>query len=133
MNTSTTSIAASTSAAQTGTTARAPAPQAPRVDILEDAEGITLRADMPGVPREHLQVQVDGDTLTLRGQVQIDLAQGMQPFYAELRTGAWERSFTLSRELDATAIQASMKDGVLELRIPKAEHAKPRRVEVRLN
>jgi HSP20 family molecular chaperone IbpA len=78
-------------------------------------------------------VQVDGDTLTLRGQVQIDLAQGMQPFYAELRTGAWERSFTLSRELDATAIQASMKDGVLELRIPKAEHAKPRRVEVRLN
>ncbi len=107
--------------------------QAPRVDIFEDADGITLRADMPGVPRDQLQVQVDGDTLTLRGALQIELPQGMQPFYAELRSGAWERSFTLSRELDSAAIQASMKDGVLELRIPKAEHAKPRRVEVRLN
>ena len=104
---------------------------APRVDIWEDAEGITLRADMPGVPRDQLQVQVDGDTLSLGGPVRIELPQGMQPTYAEIRNGAWKRSFTLSRELDAGAIQASMKDGVLELRIPRAEHARPRKVEVR--
>ncbi len=136
MNTTNTQIASSSAAAQAGAAgsgSRATPSQAPRVDIFEDAEGITLRADMPGVPREQLQVQVDGDTLTLRGPVRIDLAQGMQPFYAELRSGAWERSFTLSRELDSTAIQAGMKDGVLELRIPKAEHAKPRRVEVQLS
>ncbi|MBU6439132.1 MAG: Hsp20/alpha crystallin family protein [Betaproteobacteria bacterium] len=136
MNTTNTQIAAPSAAPQAaaaGSGARATPSQAPRVDIFEDAEGITLRADMPGVPREQLQVQVDGDTLTLRGQVRIELAQGMQPFYAELRSSAWERSFTLSRELDSAAIQASMKDGVLELRIPKAEHAKPRRVEVKLN
>ncbi len=139
MNTSNTPITASAAAARAAGPAtskpgaRETLTQAPRVDIFEDADGITLRADMPGVPREQLQVQVDGDTLTLRGALQIELPQGMQPFYAELRSGAWERSFTLSRELDSAAIQASMKDGVLELRIPKAEHAKPRRVEVRLN
>lgn len=108
-------------------------PQTPYVDVFEDADGITVRADMPGVPREQLQVQVDGDTLTLRGDLKIELPQGMEPFYAEMRSGAWERSFTLSRELDTQAIQASMKDGVLELRIPKAEHARPRRVEVRID
>ena len=106
-------------------------PMAPAVDIIEDADGITLRADMPGVPRDQLQVQVDGDTLSLGGPVRIELPQGMQPTYAEIRNGAWKRSFTLSRELDAAAIQASMKDGVLELRIPRAEHARPRKVEVR--
>ncbi|MDE2119108.1 MAG: Hsp20/alpha crystallin family protein [Betaproteobacteria bacterium] len=107
-------------------------PQVPDVDVFEDADGITLRADMPGVPREQLQVQVDADTLTLRGELRVELPPGMAPFYAELRNGAWERSFTLSRELDTQAIQATMKDGVLELRIPKAEHAKPRRVQVEL-
>lgn len=132
MNTTNTQVATSTGNPAVAGGARGALPQAPRVDIFEDAEGITLRADMPGVPREQLQVQVDADTLTLRGTLQIELPQAMQPFYAELRGGAWERSFTLSRELDAGAIQASMKDGVLELRIPKAEHAKPRRVDVRL-
>lgn len=107
-------------------------PMAPRVDIVEDADGITLRADMPGVPREALHVQVEGDTLTLRGEVAIALPQGMDPFYAELRSANWERSFTLSRELDASHIDANLKDGVLTLRIPKAEHAKPRKVEVKL-
>lgn len=122
----------STTQAADARAARAARRQAPDVDILEDAEGITLRADMPGVSREQLRVQIEGDTLSLRGELQIALAQGMEPTYAEMRSGAWERSFTLSRELDSSAIQASMKDGVLELRIPKAEHAKPRRVEVRI-
>ncbi len=105
---------------------------APAVDIVEDAEGITVLADMPGVPKEHLQVQVEGDTLTLRGEMSVPLPQGVEPFYAELRHGAWERSFTLSRELDSSRIEASMKDGVLSVRIPKAEHARPRKVEVRV-
>lgn len=106
---------------------------APNVDIVEDADGITVHADMPGVPKDNLQVQVDGDTLTLRGEMTVPMPQGAEPFYAELRHGAWERRFTLSRELDASNIQAAMKDGVLSLRIPKAEHAKPRRIEVRIH
>ncbi|MHB1668255.1 MAG: Hsp20/alpha crystallin family protein [Thiomonas sp.] len=114
------------------TAARQAQPLSPRVDIIEDADGITLYADMPGVPREALHVQVEGDTLTLRGDIAIALPQGMDPYYAELRSSAWERSFTLSRELDASGIAAKLKDGVLDLRIPKAEHAKPRKVDVQL-
>ncbi len=114
------------------TAARQAQPASPRVDIVEDADGITLFADMPGVPRDALHVQVEGDTLTLRGDIAIALPPGMDPYYAELRSSAWERSFTLSRELDTSAIAATLKDGVLDLRIPKAEHAKPRKVDVQL-
>ncbi len=121
-----------TEQAPTAAAVRSTQPLTPAVDIIEDAEGITLYADMPGVPKESLHVQVEGDTLTLRGELNIPLPQGMDPFYAEMRSSAWERSFTLSRELDPATIQASMKDGVLNLRIPKAEHAKPRTVEVKL-
>ncbi len=104
----------------------------PAVDIVEDVDGITLHADMPGVPRDALQVQVDGETLRIRGDLALPLADGSDARYAELRHGAWERSFTLSRELDSAQIAASLKDGVLTLRIPKAEHARPRRVDVAL-
>ncbi|WP_031405152.1 Hsp20/alpha crystallin family protein [Thiomonas sp. FB-Cd] len=121
-----------TDQAPTPETVRSAQPLTPAVDIIEDVEGISLYADMPGVPKESLHVQVEGDTLTLRGEMSIPLPQGMDPFYAEMRSSAWERSFTLSRELDPSNIQASMKDGVLSLRIPKAEHAKPRTVEVKL-
>ena len=121
-----------TDQAPTPETVRSAQPLAPAVDIIEDAEGISLYADMPGVPKESLHVHVEGDTLTLRGEMSIPLPQGMDPFYAEMRSSTWERSFTLSRELDPSNIQASMKDGVLNLRIPKAEHAKPRTVEVKL-
>ncbi|OIQ79974.1 spore protein SP21 [mine drainage metagenome] len=105
---------------------------APAVDIAEDADGITLRADMPGVPRDALQVQIDGDTLKIRGDIEPALGEGGNARYVELRHGAWERSFTLSRELDSAHVDAALKDGVLTLRIPKAEHARPRRVEVAL-
>ncbi len=104
----------------------------PAVDIVEDADGITLHADMPGVPRDALQVHVDGDTLKIRGDIALPLAADSDARYAELRHGAWERSFALSRELDSAQIAASLKDGVLTLRIPKAEHARPRRVDVAL-
>ncbi len=114
------------------TAARQAQPASPRVDIVEDADGITLFADMPGVPRDALQVQVDGDTLKIRGDLELALGDGSHARYAELRHGAWERSFTLSRELDTSAIAATLKDGVLDLRIPKAEHARPRKVDVQL-
>ena len=77
---------------------------APAVDIVEDADGITLRADMPGVPRDALQVHVEGDTLKIRGDIELALADGSHARYAELRHGAWERSFTLSRELDSARV-----------------------------
>ena len=104
----------------------------PRVDVLEDAGGITLLADLPGVPKEALDLKVDGDTLLIEGEVTSTTPQQLQSVYAEVRVPRYRRAFTLSRELDTARIEASMKDGVLNLRIPKLEHAKPRRISVQV-
>jgi len=102
----------------------------PRVDVLEDGAGITLLADMPGVPKERLELKVEGDTLLIEGTVSAPGPQEMEAIYVEVRVPRFRRAFTLSRELDANRIEASLKDGVLKLHIPKQEHAKPRRIEV---
>lgn len=102
----------------------------PRVDVYEDASGITLLADLPGVPRDKLELKVEGDTLHVEGTVQPQTPEGLEALYAEVRVPRYRRSFTLSRELDTERIEANMKDGVLTLRIPKQEHAQPRRITV---
>lgn len=102
----------------------------PRCDVYEDESGITLLADLPGVPRENLELKVEGDTLLVEGTVQPPTPEGLEPVYAEVRVPRFRRSFTLSRELDSQRIDANLKDGVLTLRIPKAEHAQPRRIAV---
>ena len=103
----------------------------PRVDVLEDDGGITLLADLPGVPKDQLELKVEGDTLTIEGEVPPLGAAQLEPVYAELRLPRYRRAFTLSRELDAARIEAGLKDGVLKLRIPKTAQAQPRRIEVR--
>jgi HSP20 family molecular chaperone IbpA len=105
----------------------------PRVDVYEDDRGITLLADLPGVPRDQLDIKVDGDTLTIEGAVATTTPAGLQPAYVELRVPRYRRAFTLSRELDTAQIEANLKDGVLNLRIPKQEHAQPRRVQVQVS
>ena len=102
----------------------------PAIDVFEDAAGITLLADMPGVPKEQLELKVEGDSLLIEGGVQPRTPDGLEPIYAELRAPRYRRSFTLSRELDTTRIEANLKDGVLNLRIPKQAHAQPRRIAV---
>lgn len=102
----------------------------PAVEVFEDEAGITLLADMPGVPRERLEIRVEGDALLIEGGVQPATPEGLEAVYAELRIPRYRRSFTLSRELDSAKIDASIKDGVLTLRIPKQAHAQPRRIEV---
>jgi HSP20 family molecular chaperone IbpA len=102
----------------------------PAVDVFEDASGITLLADMPGVPREQLELRVEGEALLIEGGVQTRTPEGLQAIYAEVRVPRYRRSFTLSRELDTNRIEANLKDGVLRLRIPKQAHAQPRRIAV---
>lgn len=103
----------------------------PVVDIFEDAGGITVQADMPGVARERLDVHIDSDTLFIEGGVEVPVPEGMQPLYADVRSTRYQRSFALSRELDGDNIEASLKNGVLTLRIPKRAEHKPRKIEVR--
>jgi HSP20 family molecular chaperone IbpA len=102
----------------------------PAVDIFEDAGGITLLADMPGVSRDNLDVRLDGDSLAIEGKVNITMPDGMRALWAEVNVPRFRRTFTLSRELDASRIEANLKDGVLSLRIPKQAHAQPRRIAV---
>jgi HSP20 family protein len=103
----------------------------PLVDVIEDESGITLSADLPGVTKDSLQVRVDGDTLMVEGEASLDVPTGTERVYAEVPPlCVYRRSFTLSRELDGTSVNASLKDGVLTLRIPKTEAAKPRRIDV---
>lgn len=105
-------------------------PVAPAIDVFEDAGGITLLADMPGVSREKLDVRLDGETLTVEGRLDLELPQEMRALWAEVQVPKFRRVFTLSRELDAARIEANLKDGVLNLRVPKMAHAQPRRIEV---
>lgn len=104
----------------------------PRVDVLEDDGGITLLADLPGVPKDQLELKVEGDTLLIEGAVAPVTPGGLEPVYAEVRVPRYRRAFTLSRELDTGRIDANLKDGVLNLRIPKQEHAQPRRITVQV-
>ena len=102
----------------------------PSVDIFEDATGITVKADIPGVSRERLGVHVDSDTLYIEGEALVAMPEDMQALYADVRSTRYERSFSLSSELDGDKIDANLKDGVLTLRIPKREEHKPRKIEV---
>ncbi|MFH0343905.1 MAG: Hsp20/alpha crystallin family protein [Chromatiales bacterium] len=105
----------------------------PAVDVLEDETGITLFADLPGVPKDNLTVRADGDGLLIEGGVALGTPEGTTPAYAEVQTLRYRRSFTLSRELDTMKSDAAFKDGVLKLRIPKAEHAQPRRIQIKVS
>ena len=105
----------------------------PAVNVYEDAGGITLQADLPGVPREGLVVEVEGETLLIAGEVALQMPDGLQPTYAEVAQPRYRRVFTLSRELDREAVAASLSQGVLTVRIPKTAQAQPRRIEVQVD
>lgn len=122
-----------TAVAKSAENARNEAALLPPTDVIEDAEGITLYADLPGVSKDKLSLQVEGDTLTIEGTVALELPEGMESSHAEVSLPHYRRAFTLSRELDAGKVSAEFNHGVLKLRIPKAEHAQPRRIEVRLS
>lgn len=107
----------------------------PEVDILEDAEGLWLWADMPGVAQDRVSVEIERNVLTLRGDVSLEEYGGLTPLYTEYNVGHYLRQFTLDSGggLDADRIQARMVNGTLELRIPRAEKTKPRRIPVQVS
>ena len=105
----------------------------PPVDVIEDASGITLYADFPGVPKDKLTVRMEGDTLTLEGEISLDAQTGLQATHTEIDLPRYRRVFTLSKELDPGKISAEFKHGELKLHIPKAEHAQPRKIAISVN
>ena len=104
----------------------------PPVNVTEDSTGITLQADLPGVPKDRLALHVEADMLTIEGEVSLDVPAGMEATHAEVSLPRYRRVFTLSKELDTDKVSAEFNQGVLKLRIPKAEHAQPRRIEIKV-
>lgn len=104
----------------------------PPVDVIEDAAGITLYADLPGVSKEGLQLEVEGETLCIEGEMCLNIPEGLESTHVELASPRYRRVFTLSKELDTEKVVAEFDQGVLKLRIPKAEHAQPRKIEIQL-
>lgn len=102
----------------------------PAVDIYEDSAGITVKADLPGVSRDRLDVLVDGNALTIEGQAVIEMPEGMEAMYADVNATRFRRSFTLSNELEVDEISAEMNNGELTLRLPKRAEVQPRKIEI---
>jgi HSP20 family molecular chaperone IbpA len=102
----------------------------PPVQVIENAQGITLYADLPGVSKDSLELNIEHDTVTIEGRLALDVPEGLEVTHAEVSIPRFRRVFTLSKELDANKIAAELVNGVLTLRIPKAEHAQPRRIPV---
>ncbi len=102
----------------------------PPVDVIEDAGGITLLADLPGVSKENLNLRLEAQSLTIEGAMSLDLPADMEPRHAEVRHQHYERTFALSRELNGEEATAELHHGVLKIRIPKSQDAMPRKIPV---
>lgn len=105
----------------------------PDVDIYETTDSLWLRADMPGVDEQSIEINVNDGVLSIDGQVSVQDYENLIPVYTEYNVGNYSRRFTLANTIDAERISARMKNGVLELELPKAEKAKPRRVAISAN
>lgn len=103
----------------------------PTTDIFETEDALTLVLEMPGVDRGHIDVSVENGVLTVEGKINFDKYEGLQPVYSEYNIGPYRRSFRVSSRIDQDKIKAEIRDGVITLVLPKAEEAKPRRIEVR--
>ncbi|CAG9187729.1 Hsp20/alpha crystallin family protein [Cupriavidus pinatubonensis] len=102
----------------------------PAVDIVEDTNGVTLWADLPGVSRDKLQVSVHDNNLHIAAEAVVPMPSDLRVQYAEVSQPHFARVFSLSPDLDATQINAQLQDGVLKLIIPRREDARPRRIAI---
>lgn len=103
----------------------------PPVDIYENGEGLIVKADLPGVDKENLDVRVENNLLTIRARPA--QATPGEPIYREYELVNFFRQFDLNERVDQAKISADLKHGVLTLLLPKAEEAKPRKIDVRIN
>ena len=102
----------------------------PDVDIIEEKEETVLTADLPGVDEKSLDITLEKNVITIRGRVETEIPAGCRLAYGEYEVGDYERAFTLSDEVDKDKIQATIKNGVLKLVLPKAAAAKARKIAI---
>jgi len=103
---------------------------APIVDIYEDENNIVLRAELPGMRKEDINIEVTKDSLSITGERKFDSDDKKNYVRVERPYGPFARTFAINAPFDASAVKASYKDGILELTIPKSEEVKPKKIEV---
>jgi HSP20 family protein len=101
----------------------------PTADIFETGDALTVVLEMPGVDRNNMDVNVENGMI--EGRIDFGKYEGLQPVCSEYNIGSFRRSFRISSRIDQDKIREEMRDGVIRLTLPKAEEAKPRRIEVR--
>jgi HSP20 family protein len=103
----------------------------PAMDLVESGDHFVLRADLPGIREEDVKIEVEDGTLTVSGERKAEHESKEDGYYrVERAFGSFSRSLTLPKGVDADAVSASFDRGVLEIRIPKPEESKPRRIEI---
>jgi HSP20 family protein len=103
----------------------------PLVDVYEDADGITLKAELPEIDAKDVEIQVEGNSLTLKGERKLENEEKRDGYHRIERTyGAFSRTFTLPNTVDVEQITAESKDGVLRVFLPKKAETKPRQIKV---
>lgn len=103
----------------------------PRVDILENERAYEIRAELPGVPREDVNIAVDNNVLTLSGERKLEKDVNKESYHRIERVyGAFTRSFTLPTSVDTTRVEAKLEHGLLTVVVPKAAEAQPRKIEI---
>jgi len=103
----------------------------PAADIYEAENDLTVILEMPGVEKKNVDIRVEDGVLNIEGRLDLEKYHGLQPLYTEYNIGHYARSFRLSSKIDQNKIAAEMKDGVLSLKLPKVEEAKPRTIQIR--
>ncbi len=101
------------------------------VDAYANEEYVFIKAYVPGVTSDEVEITIDGDTLTLQAERQADIPEGAEAFILEGAVGTLQRSLTLNVPIDSDKAEAEVKDGILNLKIPKAEAAKPKKITVK--
>ena len=102
----------------------------PRSDVYETENEIVVQADVPGASEENIEITLEKNVLTIRANIEPDIPADHQLAYGEYGVGDFERSFVLPNEIDRTNIEASVRDGVLYLHLPKAPESQPRKIKV---
>ena len=103
----------------------------PRVDICQGENEVVVVADMPGIDDQAVDVDLERDILTVRGKCTQQVPDGYNLVYQEYESGNFERAFRITEEIDRDGIEASVKNGVLTVRLPTAEEAQPRKITVK--
>lgn len=102
----------------------------PHADIIDSEERVTLRVNLPGVNEDRTDLTLEKNVLTIRGHVDVPHYEGFEPAYGEYGVGDFERSFKLSEEIDRDGIQATVKQGVLTVTLPKVKNAVQQKIAV---